>query len=110
MRKILVEVYAGINGGGGCCSCSGGCGIEEVKIEYENMAQAVKEKYGDDVEVNFIDTTGRDLGEFKVLEKVIKMGYSFPFTVINGQPRLAGKVSTEAVLELVEKIKSGSDD
>ncbi|SHH26126.1 hypothetical protein SAMN02745221_02042 [Thermosyntropha lipolytica DSM 11003] len=110
MSKILVEVYAGVNAGGGCCACSGGCGIEEVKMEYEHMAKAVKEKYGDEVEVNFIDTTGKEPGEFAVLEKVIKMGYSFPFTVINGQPRLAGKVSTESVLELLEEIKAGKDN
>lgn len=57
--------------------------------------------------IEFVDTDGAKLSSYPEVEKVIRAGYSFPVTVINGSPRLAGSISVESVIEIITELQKG---
>ncbi|PKM78092.1 MAG: hypothetical protein CVU90_03445 [Firmicutes bacterium HGW-Firmicutes-15] len=74
------------------------------------MEKALLEKYGAEaLSLAFLDTGGVNLTAYPELEKVIRAGYSFPVTVINGTPRLAGSISTDAIIEIIKELKIETD-
>lgn len=107
MENVKIEVYGGINSGGGGCACGcSGCTPSDAKAEYEAMKQEVLDKFGNTgLSLEFIDTDNTDLTVFPEVEKVIKAGYSFPITVINGNPKFAGGISAESVIGIVMEIQ-----
>jgi disulfide oxidoreductase YuzD len=110
MSKVLVEVFNGINMGGGCCSCGGDCSAADVKASYESLVNAIREKYSEEVvAARYIDTTREGFAKYPEVQRIATMGYSYPITVIDGQPRLAGSVHNDSVLEIIEQIISGDD-
>lgn len=75
------------------------------------MQESITETYGNEfIDFSFIDTTGQDLSNYPEVQKITRAGYSFPITVINGQARLAGVVPADAVAQIVDEIRSGSDN
>lgn len=106
MEKIEIKVYSGINAGGGGCSCGcSSCTPADFKTEYEMMRNALLQKYGpQDLSMEFIDTEGKDLAEYPQVQKVIQSGYSFPITVVNGSPRLAGAIPADALIEIIDEL------
>lgn len=59
--------------------------------------------YGETVEVDYIDTTNRDLNSFPLISRVVQMGYSFPIIAINGQPRMAGGLDVNQIKRLLNE-------
>ena len=106
MEKMRVDVYAGINAGGGCCSagCSG-CGPADVKGEYDHLKELLDTKY-QDVDCSYIDTTDQSLDNYPEIAAVIDRGYSFPLTAVNGTLRLAGRIAPDAVMEILDEEKA----
>lgn len=108
MEKIEVKIFGGknLNGGGCGCACAG-CGAtsQNVEEEYGRMVDYLSKDF-DDSQVNFsyIDTEGHELSEYPVIEKVIMNGYSFPVTVINDTPYLAGAIDAQAISEIIQDI------
>ncbi|MEA4924664.1 MAG: hypothetical protein VB084_05065 [Syntrophomonadaceae bacterium] len=108
MANITIEIYGGINtGGGGCaCGCSG-CTPFDAKAEYEAVKKEVLARFGDaGLRLEFIDTDNVDLAAFPEVEKVVKSGYPFPITVVNGNPKLAGGISAESIIGIVTELQS----
>jgi disulfide oxidoreductase YuzD len=114
MKKIEVVVYGGknINGGGCGCGCAGcGATTENVALEYQRMVDIVSKKFNpDEVEFKFTDTTEKDLAEFPIIERVIMNGYSFPVTVINDTPYLAGAIDSQAIEEIVADLREEAQE
>lgn len=108
MDKIKIEVYGGIYTGGGGCSCGcSSCTPTDAKAEYEEMEKALLKKYGEEtLSLKFIDTGGVNLSAYPNVEKVIRGGYSFPITVVNGSPRLAGAISLESIVEIITDLQN----
>lgn len=105
MDKILVEVYNGKTDAGACSSCAGGCGVIDAEGQFNDMKTALGAKYGDEqVEFKYIDTRDTGFGDYPQIVSVVRMGYSFPITVVNGKPRLAGAVPADAVEGIIEEI------
>ncbi len=106
-EKILIEVFNGISGG--CCSCSGcgadsGCGPQVSPEESAaDLAKSLKESYGDKIEVKYTDTSSEGLGDYATLNKLVQMGYSFPFVFIQGEPRMAGGIDVEQIKSLLNE-------
>lgn len=104
-EKILIEVFNGLSGG--CSSCSGcsaasSCGPQVSPEESTaDLAKALKEAYGDKVEVQYTDTSSEDLTNYATLLKLVQMGYSFPFVFIQGEPRMAGGIDVEQIKSLL---------
>lgn len=65
------------------------------------MKEMLTAKYGD-IECHYIDTAERDISEFPEVQDVIRRGYSFPLTSINGTLRLAGVIAPDAVMEILD--------
>ena len=108
MDIIKIEVYGGINVSGGGCSCGcTTCTPADAKAEYEEMKKILSNKYdGETISLEFIDTGGVKLGSYPEVEKVIRAGYSFPITVVNGTPRLAGSISADSIMEVISEIQN----
>ncbi len=108
MDIISIEVYGGINTGGGGCSCGcSGCTPADAKAEYEVMKKTMLEKFGEEaLSLAFIETEGVDMSRFPEVEKVIRSGYTFPITSINGSPRLAGALSIDSIAEIITELQS----
>jgi len=111
MADINVVVFGGTNvgmGAGCSCGCAGCGGVQNVEAEFDRMVANMREKYGEtEVSFAFINTEGKSLSDFPEIEKVIMNGYSFPITVINETPYLAGAVDGDAVEEIIQEIQGG---
>lgn len=109
MEKIMVEVFNGKTDAGVCSSCAGGCGVIDAEGQFNDMKASVSAKYGDDkVECTYVDTRETGFNDYPQIMNVVRMGYSFPITVINGKPRLAGAVPAEAVESIIDEIMAGA--
>ncbi|MDD3269573.1 MAG: hypothetical protein PHX14_09645 [Syntrophomonadaceae bacterium] len=108
MNVIKIEVYGGINAGGGGCSCGcSSCTPADAKAEYEAMKKTLLDQYGEEkLSLEFIDTGDVKLADYPEVEKVIQAGYSFPITVVNGSPRLAGAISPDSVVEIITDLQN----
>jgi len=108
VEKIEVKVYGGKNlNGGGCGGCCIGCGAtnQNVEEEYSRMVDYLSKEFEKgQVNFSYIDTEGHELSEYPLIEKVIMNGYSFPVTVINDTPYLAGAIDAQAVSEIIQDI------
>ena len=105
MEKILVEVFNGKTDAGSCASCAGGCGVIDAEGQFNDMKASVSAKYGDEkVTCTYVDTRDTGFEEYPQIQNVVRMGYSFRITVVNGKPRLAGAVPTEAVESIIDEL------
>lgn len=106
MEKILVEIFAGVNEiKGGWAGCAGGCGPVDTKQQYEDAKKYLADKYADLVEVKYTDTSDQKIENFPEVDQIIKRGYEYPITFVNGEARLASRVSVEALDEIIEELK-----
>lgn len=109
-EPILVEVLSGTSpSGGGCSSCAsaGCCGttpIEEMKELTSRLSQDLLESFGDRVEVRFVDADSTGLSQYPLVSRVLQMGYPYPITVINGQPKFAGGIMTPDIISSIEEL------
>lgn len=106
---ITVEVYQGVSPSMGW-SCSTGCtpgdscGATETE-SVDNLKAELQRAYGDKVQFACIDTTQTSLDSFPLISRAVQMGYSFPITAINGQPRLAGGIDIDQIKKLLNEIE-----
>ena len=109
-KTVLVEVLQGTAIGGGCSGCSGcgpsesDCGptqnFEELTAE---LANELKMAYGDKVEVKYVDVDQAGLDNYPIMNQVLQMGYPFPITMVDGQPKFAGGIMTAEVKQIIEE-------
>ena len=106
MEKVLVEIYAGVNEfRGGCAGCAGGCAPVDTKQQYEEAKKFLADKYADLVEIKYTDTSDLSIDDFPEVAQIIQRGYEYPITFINGEARLASRVSIDALEEIIEDLK-----
>ncbi|MDD3893900.1 MAG: hypothetical protein PHU36_02630 [Syntrophomonadaceae bacterium] len=106
MEKVIVEIFAGVNEfRGGCAGCAGGCAPVDTKQQYEDARKYLGEKYADLVEVKYVDTSEQNIADYPEVAQIIKRGYEFPITFVNGEARLASRVPVEALAEIIEELK-----
>lgn len=113
-RIVLVEVLNGAQVSGGCSCCSGGCSSESscsTPIDYADltnqMALELKNTYGDQVNVNYVDVDQVGLNNYPIMNQVLQMGYPYPITLVDGQPKFAGGIMINEVKETInEALKS----
>jgi disulfide oxidoreductase YuzD len=68
------------------------------------MAEELKKVYGDQITVKYIDVDKEGLENYPIMNRVLGMGYSYPITLINGQPRFAGALMKLEIREIVDEI------
>ncbi len=57
------------------------------------------------MEIKYVDTSLQNPGDFPEVDGIIQRGYEYPITFVNGEARLASRVSLEALDEIIEEIK-----
>lgn len=109
VERILVEILQGTAPAGGCncsgCSVSGSCGsATDWQAETEKLSEELTSKFGEKVKVDFVDVDKVGLANYPLMSRVLQMGYPYPVTVINGQPKFAGGIMTEDIITAISEI------
>jgi len=107
---ILVEVLQGTQITGGC-NCSGGCAsagscsgsTENIHEMTETMAHELKMTYGDQVTIKYVNVDETGLADYPIMNRVLQMGYPYPITLVNGEPKFAGGL-------MLAELKQSIDD
>lgn len=61
------------------------------------MSGELTASFGDKVEVKFVDVDREGLDKYPVIGRVLQMGYPYPITLINGQPKFAGGIMSDDI-------------
>ncbi len=64
----------------------------------------MEEKFGNKVEVKYVDLDIVGMDDYPIMDKVMQMGYPFPITLINGEPRFAGGLMDTEVETAIQSI------
>jgi len=67
------------------------------------MTNELKKAYGEKVEVKYIDVDQVGIENYPIMNQVLKMGYPYPVTLINGQPKFAGGIMTPEVKQVIDE-------
>ncbi|WP_054696989.1 hypothetical protein [Syntrophomonas palmitatica] len=108
--KVKIEILNGTNASGGGCSCcpsAGSCGTnpyEEYEAVVEKVSEDLKEKFGEQVTIQYINADQEGLGNYPLVSKVLQMGYPYPITVIDGEPKFAGGIMVPELVSSIEGI------
>jgi len=109
-NKVLIEVLQGTMSMGGGWSCTSDCASAAscgTTIDYSDQTAQLKEEltktYGDKVEVKYVDVDKEGLTNYPVMNQVLMMGYPFPITLVNGDPKFAGGIMTAEVKQLIDE-------
>lgn len=107
---VLVEILNGTSqGGGGWSSCgsAGSCGTnpyEELQEIAEKLTDELKTAYGEKVEVKYINADNTGLADYPLVSRVLQMGYPYPITIINGEPKFAGGIMGPDIKSSIDEI------
>lgn len=74
-----------------------------MKEEAEEMGQTLKEKYGSNIEINFVDVTTDELKNHPKIAEILHR-VRLPLTVINGEPRFHGGLSSDMITDAVDGV------
>jgi len=108
--KVLVEIVNGTSpAGGGCAGCAsaGCCGTtpeEEFRTISDQLADDLQQSFGEKVDIKYVNADETGLDEYPLVSRVLQMGYPYPITVINGEPKFAGGIMTDDVKTAIEEI------
>jgi len=67
------------------------------------MKDELHQAYGSKVEVKYVDVDNEGLGNYPVMNQVLQMGYPYPVTLINGQPKFAGGIMVTEVKQVIDE-------
>lgn len=110
-QAILVEVLQGTQISGGC-DCSGGCpsagscsgntgNIQEMTA---NMAHELQITYGEKVAVKYVNVDESGLDNYPIMNRVLQMGYPYPVTLVNGEPKFAGGLMLAELKQIIDEL------
>ncbi|MDD3269112.1 MAG: hypothetical protein PHX14_07300 [Syntrophomonadaceae bacterium] len=68
------------------------------------MGVQLKKAYGDKVEVKYVDADKEGLGNYAIIDRVLQMGYPYPITLINGEPKFAGGIMESEIKTNIDEI------
>jgi len=74
------------------------------------MTDELKKVYGDKVEVKYVDVDKVGLDNYPIMNQVLQMGYPYPVTLINGQPKFAGGIMTTEIKQLIDETLKGKNN
>ncbi len=106
--KIIIEIYDGENIKLSTSFCpvrnSEECAFSTVKEQVEDLKQEMRKTFGGSIEVKYIDTNTEGMDENGFCQKILDKGYSYPITMFNGQPRIAGAVNIALIRQSLDQI------
>ncbi|MBF7082620.1 hypothetical protein IT084_06455 [Desulfallas sp. Bu1-1] len=79
-----------------------------MKEEAEDLSIALKESFGDQVNVKFVDVTTEEMKEYPKIASILPR-VRLPLTVINDEPRFHGGISAEVISDAVREMQKNQD-
>ncbi|KJS14782.1 MAG: hypothetical protein VR69_15995 [Peptococcaceae bacterium BRH_c4b] len=76
-----------------------------MKDDAEELGLALKDKYGAAIEVAFVDVATEELKNYPKVAEILQR-VRLPLTVINGEPRFHGGLSSEMISDVVDGLKN----
>lgn len=73
------------------------------------LAEDLKEAFGNNVEVKYVDVDQVGLDNYPSMTRVLQMGYPYPVTIINGEPRFAGGIMVAEIKQSIQEILEASE-
>ena len=67
------------------------------------LNEELKKAYGDKVEVKYIDVDKVGLDNYPTMNQVLQMGYPYPITLIDGEPKFAGGIMTTEIKQVIDE-------
>ncbi|MDD2373131.1 MAG: hypothetical protein WC109_05010 [Syntrophomonadaceae bacterium] len=107
--QVLVEVLHGSHSpaAGGCAGCASAasCGSNiDYAAQTEKLAGDLKGEYGDKIQVNYVDVEKTGLKDYPMINQVLQMGYPYPITLINGEPKFAGGIMLPELKSVIDEL------
>lgn len=78
-----------------------------MKEEAEELGVALKDSFGDAVDLVFVDVMTPELEKYPEISGLLSR-VRLPLTVINGQPRFHGGLSMDMISEAIKTIQEGN--
>lgn len=103
-EKVFIKVFHGADGN--CATCAGGCDAMGVgvKATTEHIADIFKERYGDQVVIEYIDIFTVNLNNYPRVIAAIKDGYDMPIVTFDDHPKLSGAINMEDIVEVLNEL------
>ena len=76
----------------------------DIEAEVVKLAEELKESFGDLVELKYVDADKEGLDNYPIMQKVLQMGYPYPVTLLNGEPKFAGGVIAGDIKNSIEEL------
>ncbi len=70
----------------------------------QTLAETLKASFNDQVEVRYVDVDVVGLDSYPSMKRVLQLGYPYPITLINGEPRYAGGIMVPEIKQSIEDI------
>jgi disulfide oxidoreductase YuzD len=68
------------------------------------LADDLHKIYSDQVAIKYVDVDKEGLDKYPLMQKVLRLGYSYPITLIDGRPRFAGAIMTPEIKKCIDEI------
>jgi len=75
-----------------------------MKDEAEDLSNALKQNFGDEINVKFVDVASDEIKEYPKIASILPR-VRLPLTVINDEPRFHGGISAEVITDAVLEMK-----
>lgn len=76
-----------------------------MKQEAEELGTALKNDFGDDVNVKFVDVSTDELNQYPNIANILPR-VRLPLTVINNEPRFHGGISAEVITNALKEMQN----
>lgn len=80
-----------------------------MKEEAGDLSIAIKESFGDQVDVKFVDVSTKEIEAYPEISAVLPR-VRLPLTVINGEPRFHGGISFEVISNALRELEQKQDN
>lgn len=106
--NILIEILQGTPHDTSACSgwpSASSCGpTTDFSEEIEELSVKLAGKFGDKVVIKHVNLDEVGFETYPIMAKVMQMGYPFPITLINGEPRFAGGIMETEIEDSIQTI------
>ncbi len=83
--------------------CNGNCGMDWSSVETQRtIKQQIIEKFGSDVDLDYIDLSKAEDTEVTLRAKSLVSGLPIPVLLVNERPRIAGEFDSRQLMDVIE--------
>jgi len=75
-----------------------------MQVLTDKLADELQSAYGSNVVVKYVNADTAGLGEYPLVNRVLQMGYPYPITVINGEPKFAGGIMAPDIKNSIDEL------